>query len=65
MLTVKRNQVIIAALVVMIGVAGYLSFIDRSPKNAADLPDDGLALTDYGEISALIYDSGSGQDTVD
>jgi len=61
MISIKRNQVIIAALVVMIGVAGYLSYIDR-PQKAAQSTDDGVALTSTGEVSALIYDSSSGQD---
>lgn len=52
---IKRNQIIISALVVMIAVAGYLNYIDSS-SNTRDT-GGGLALTDSGEISALIFDS--------
>ncbi|MCL2406937.1 MAG: SpoIIIAH-like family protein [Defluviitaleaceae bacterium] len=48
----RRNQIIIAALVVMICVAGYLNFLDT--RNA---PQDGqFAMTDAGEIGAIILD---------
>jgi len=46
----KRNQVIITALVVMIMVAGYLSYLDSRPQSP------GIALNDQGEISALVPD---------
>jgi stage III sporulation protein AH len=62
MITVKRNQVIIAALVVMIGVAGYLSIIDRAAAAEPEIFDDGLVFTSTGEINALIFDSGSGME---
>ena len=61
MFSIRRNQIIIAALVVMIGVAGYLSYIDRSPSSG-EFADDGLLLTRGGEVSALIYDSTIGQE---
>jgi len=48
--SVKRNHVIISALVVMIAVAGYLNFMD----NRGD--ESNLALTSDGEIMALIMD---------
>jgi stage III sporulation protein AH len=50
----KRNQIIIAALVVMIAVAGYLTWLDSRPD------DDhiGYRLSD-GEIEALIGPSGT------
>jgi stage III sporulation protein AH len=49
----KRNQIIITALVVMIAVAGYLTWLDSRPD------DDhiGYRLND-GEIAALIGPSG-------
>ena len=50
--SVKRNHVIISALVVMIAVAGYLSFLD----NASDEGGGNLALTSTGEVLALIFD---------
>jgi len=49
---VKRNHVIISALVVMIAVAGYLSFLD----NAGDEMGGNLTLTSTGEVLALIFD---------
>jgi len=49
--TVKRNHVIISALVVMIAVAGYLNFMDNTASDTT-----GLALTSSGEILALIMD---------
>ena len=45
----KRNQVIITALVVMIGVAGYLNHVDN--RGMAELQR--TILNDHGEISAL------------
>jgi stage III sporulation protein AH len=46
---IRRNQIIVTALVVMIAVAGYLNYVDTKtgPKNQ-------LLLDDQGEISALI-----------
>jgi len=49
--SVKRNHVIISALVVMIAVAGYLNFMDNTRDDAAN-----LALTSSGEVMALIMD---------
>ena len=53
MFILKRNQVIITALVVMIAVAGYLNFSDsaRSEKTAKILTDDGTV------EDALVYDT--------
>ena len=51
MFVIKKNQVIITALVVMIGVAGYLNYIDNSTE-----PTEVL-LNDEEDISALIPDS--------
>jgi len=51
MFVLKRNQVIITALVVMIAIAGYLSWVDSQPTEAI-----GYWLNDQGEISALIHD---------
>ncbi len=50
MFVIKRNQVIITALVVMIAVAGYLNYTDS--KNA--LNQTGITLNDNGEIEALV-----------
>lgn len=58
MFAVKRNQVIISALVVMIAVAGYLNYIDRG--NKADPAT--MSLTEEGEITALVLDDITGQE---
>jgi len=55
MFVLKRNQIIITALVVMIAVAGYLSWNDT---RSGDLTV-GYLLTDQGEVAALIPDSGT------
>jgi len=49
MFVLKRNQVIITALVVMIAVAGYLSWSDSRTEQTI-----GYHLTEQGEIAALI-----------
>ncbi|MCL2357348.1 MAG: SpoIIIAH-like family protein [Defluviitaleaceae bacterium] len=54
MFVFKRNQVIITALVVMVAVAGYLTWTD----SRADSLATGYVLTDSGEIAALIPDPG-------
>ena len=51
MFAIKRNQVIITALVVMIAVAGYLNYIDR-----ASLTPNEVVLTSEGEVSALVQE---------
>ncbi len=51
MFTVKRNQVVISALVVMIGVAGYLNHIDSS------YTDTQMVLSDNMELTPLFSDS--------
>ena len=53
MFVLKRNQVIITALVIMIAVAGYMSWMDSQPEDTI-----GYQLTDQGEIAALIPESG-------
>ncbi len=45
MFTVKRNQVVICALVAMIGVAGYLNYIDTGVDNTQMVLSDNLELT--------------------
>ena len=47
----KKNQVIIAALAVMIAAAGYLNYIDSAPQKANE-----VMLTDNSDI-ALVGDS--------
>ena len=51
MFAVKKNQVIITALVAMIAAAGYLNYIDSAPQKANE-----VMLTDNSEI-ALVGDS--------
>ena len=50
MFVIKRNHVIIVALVIMVGVAGYLNYMDNNLKN------DEIILNDNGEIAALVPD---------
>lgn len=50
MFVLKRNQIIITALVVMIAVAGYLNFTDSREATTA------LTYNEQGEIAALIPD---------
>jgi stage III sporulation protein AH len=59
MFRIKRNQAVIAALAVMIGVAGWLSFIDRrNRESVADLDFGMPTLNEAGEVTALIADLG-------
>ena len=48
MFVLKRNQIIITALIVMIAVAGYLNYQDSK-----SVTHTGLTLNDNGEIDAL------------
>ena len=48
MFVLKRNQIIITALIVMIAVAGYLNYQDSK-----SMKQTGLTLNDHGEIDAL------------
>jgi len=50
MFVLKRNQIIITALVVMIAVAGYLNHMDNRTEGT------GLTYNDHGEIAALVPD---------
>lgn len=56
-MTVKRNHVIISALVLMIAVAGYLNFMEGPAEEGGN-----MALTNSGEIRALIMDDTTGQE---
>ncbi len=51
MLTVKRNQIVICALVAMIGVAGYLNYIDTG------INDTQMVLSDNMELTPLFSDN--------
>lgn len=52
MFVVKRNQVIITALIVMIAVAGYLNYTDKKFE-----PSEGFVYSEEGNISALVPDT--------
>jgi len=54
---VKRNHVIISALVVMIAVAGYLNFMDNTRGG-----EGSFAVTSSNEIMALVMDDMLGQE---
>ena len=60
MFSLRRNQVIIAALVLMIGAAGFLNYLDT--RNAQNFGADDLALTPDGEVSAIVFDILTGQE---
>ena len=51
MFVVKRNQIIITALVLMIAVAGYLSYLDMRQQDEEPI---GWALDEQGGMAALI-----------
>lgn len=47
-MSIKKNHVIITALVVMIAAAGYLNYIDSTPGDVSE-----VMLTDEGELAAV------------
>ncbi|MGN1318978.1 MAG: SpoIIIAH-like family protein [Lachnospirales bacterium] len=49
MFTIKKNQIIISALVVMVAAAGYLNYIDSSPSSITD-----VAYTEEGDVQAVM-----------
>jgi len=51
MFVIKRNQIIITALVVMIAAAGYLNYIDSNPAE----PNE-VVVNDEGDIMGLVPD---------
>ncbi|MCL2048620.1 MAG: SpoIIIAH-like family protein [Defluviitaleaceae bacterium] len=55
MFVLKRNQIIITALVVMIAVAGYLSWNESRNADMAS----GFILTDQGDIAAITGEVGT------
>ena len=60
-MSIRRNQVIIAALVVMIAVAGYLNYIDTTQR------PNGGAITysdDLGRASSRVLDEVTGQEVM-
>jgi len=59
MFTVRRNQIIVTALVVMIAVAGYLSYTDVRQE-----PVPGFAYNEDNNIQALVPDGSAFDQTV-
>ncbi len=51
-MSIKKNHVIITALVVMIAAAGYLNYIDSTPGNVSE-----VMLTDEGDLAAVFDDN--------
>lgn len=49
MFIIKKNQVIITALVAMIAVAGYLNYIDRNPKEPQE-----VVLNDESDVMGVV-----------
>lgn len=47
-MSIKKNHVIITALVVMIAAAGYLNYIDSAPGSVSE-----VMLTDEGDLAAV------------
>lgn len=47
-MSIKKNHIIITALVVMIGAAGYLNYIDTMPGDVSE-----VMLTDEGDMAAV------------
>lgn len=51
MFVIKRNQIIITALVVMIAAAGYLNYIDSTPAKPSE-----VVVNDEGDIMGIVPD---------
>ena len=51
MFIIKRNQIIITALVVMIAAAGYLNYIDSNPAEPSE-----VVMNDEGDIMGIVPD---------
>lgn len=52
MFAIKKNQIVITALVVMIAAAGYLNYVDSKASKSSE-----VVLNDEGDIYGLIPDS--------
>ncbi|MBR6400164.1 MAG: SpoIIIAH-like family protein [Firmicutes bacterium] len=55
-MTLKKNQIVITALVAMIGAAGYLNYIDTHPHTQE------VMLTDEGDL-AMVWEDGNTLET--
>ena len=51
MFIIKKNQIIITALVIMIAAAGYLNYIETNPAEPSE-----IVLNDEGDIMGLVPD---------
>ncbi len=51
MFIIKRNQIVITALVVMIAAAGYLNYIDSNPTEPSE-----VVVNDEGDIMGIVPD---------
>lgn len=51
MFSIKKNQVIISALVVMVAAAGYLNYIDSNPSAVSD-----VMYSEEGDVAAVMED---------
>lgn len=51
MFIIKRNQIVITALVVMIAAAGYLNYIDSNPAEPSE-----VVVNDEGDIMGIVPD---------
>lgn len=63
MFTIKKNQIIISALVVMVAAAGYLNYIDSNPSAVSD-----VMYTEEGDITPVMENveiDGAAADTAD
>lgn len=49
MFTIKKNQVIISALVVMVAAAGYLNYIDSNPSAVSE-----VMYSEEGDVAAIM-----------
>lgn len=54
MFSIKRNQIIVTALAVMVAVAGYLNFTE---DRGSELGDTALNITEEGDTYAVLGDS--------
>lgn len=59
MFVIKRNQVIVTALVVMIAVAGYLNFTESDVSQSGESTKTAMLLNEEGDSYAALNDDGS------
>lgn len=59
MFVIKRNQVIVTALVVMIAVAGYLNFTESNVSQSGEKTQTAMLLNEEGDSYTALNDDGS------